>query len=90
MAKDKTESGIVIDISKWRTGDAEDWQEVAIEGKLSKMRAFLIEKEAIKDWPFEGDPGNAEDWRNLPLEESMSVYREVGQALSNIFRSMAG
>ncbi len=77
---------VTVDISKWTMRDRLRFNKLANSDE-GEVIDFLLEKEVITAWSFEGAPSDKEAWLNLPLEDFALAISNVNDAMVTRFRS---
>ena len=65
-----------------------EWNKLTQTGDYEEVVEVLAE--VVKSWEFDGDPSVVESYRKLPPECFPLVLRQMGTAISKLFREEAG
>lgn len=81
-------NGWAVDLSSWVTMEPFiEWRDAAATMDFKAMNRIMAQ--AIKTWPYEGDPASADAYVKLTPQQWNKASTEVGRVVGNFFRGEA-
>jgi hypothetical protein len=76
--------GWSVDLSAWRMREYMSWDNACRQGQLVLITSLM--SHVITAWPYPGKPGDLRAYAALDHPQWKAAVREVGRAVSAIFR----